>query len=239
MRSGDRSDVREVTCALCDLRKIGLFGALEDDFLGRVDTEKTVHLYRQRQVVFHEGTPPLAIYCIRAGRVKLYRTGSKGEEVVLRILVPGDVFGHRPLLAGELYAATAEAIEEAEVCVLPKQTLIELLRVSPSLALEMLARLSRDLRVSEDQLLDVSQRSVKQRAANLLLMFLEGCGERIDGGVKLAIPIQRKEMAQMVGTTPETFSRTLHDLAERQAIALSRSEIVVIDEKLLRQIAGE
>ncbi|MFH1277362.1 MAG: Crp/Fnr family transcriptional regulator [Candidatus Eisenbacteria bacterium] len=239
MATSDKTTGKEVVCAFCDLRKIGLFGALEEDFLSRVDEEKTVHSYRARQVIFHEGTPPLAIYCVRAGRVKLYRSGSKGEEVVLRILGPGDVFGHRPLLAGELYAATAEAIEEAEVCVLPKQTLTELLRVSPSLAFEMLARLSRDLRISEDQLIDLSQRSVKQRAASLLLTFLEGSGESVDGGIKLSIPIQRKEMAQMVGTTPETFSRTLHDLAERGLVSLSRSEIIVVDEAALRRVSGD
>jgi len=232
-------DKQEIYCALCDLRSSGLFGALEEELLDQVDKAKTVHSYQARQVIFHEGTPPLAIYCIRTGRVKIFRSTNRGEEQVIRILGPGDTFGHRPLLANEPYAASAEAIEETEICVLPKQVLLALLAQSPKLAFELLKRLSKELRVSEDLLLELSQRTVKQRSAGLLLMFLEHCGERVEEGVRLAIPIQRKEMAQMVGTTPETFSRTLHDLAEAGVIILSRSEIVVRSETSLRKIVGD
>ncbi|MBM3321385.1 MAG: Crp/Fnr family transcriptional regulator [Candidatus Eisenbacteria bacterium] len=230
---------KKIPCAVCDMRKNGLLSRVEERLLERVEGAKVIHRFGPRQVIFHEGTPPLAVYCLRAGRVKLYRSGKRGEEVVLRVLGPGAAFGYRPLLCEELYAVTAESIEESEVCVLPRQVLTDLLRDSPSFAIDLLARIARELRYSEDQLLDLTQKSVLERTSGLLVMFLENCGEKTDGGIRLAIPIQRKEMAQMVGTTPETFSRTLHELAERGIIVLSRSDIVVRDEAALRQAVGE
>ena len=224
-------------CVVCDFRSIGIFGALEDNLLDTANKRKTIHTYKARDVVFYSGTPPLAVYCIRTGRVKIYRAGSKGDEIVLRIYGPGDVFGQCSLFAGDVYRSTAEAIEPTEICVHPKDLIMELLANSSSLAIEFLARLAGDLRITQDLLLDVSQRSVKERTASLLLMFLDHCGEKTDLGMRLCIPIQRKEMAQMVGTTPETFSRTLHDLAEAGLLSLSRSEIVIVDTEALGKIS--
>jgi CRP/FNR family transcriptional regulator len=228
---------RKIECHLCQLRNASLFRAVEDDLLKEIDCEKVTHTFRPRQVIFHEGTPPLAIYCIRSGRVKLYRNGWRGEEVVIRVLGPGAPFGYRPVLGSDLYSATAEAIEETEICVIPKQVVTELLRKSPVFALDLLARIAADLRVSEDRMLDLTQKSVRARSANLLLMFLDGAAEPADGGIRLSIPIQRKEMAQIVGTTPETFSRTLHEMAGQGIVSLTRSGIVVTDEPALRRAA--
>jgi len=228
---------KEIRCAICDIRSSGLFGAIDEKHLDEVDRNKTIRVYRPRQVIVYEGTPPLAIYCIRTGHVKLYKTGNRSEDHVLRILGPGDTFGYRPLLANEPFAATAEAIDEAEICAMPRQVLMDLLEKSPSLAFEIMTRLSRELRISEDQLMNLAQRSVRQRAAQLLLMLAEGCGKETEEGIEISLPLQRKDMAQMIGTTPETFSRTLHDLADRNLIRLSRSEIVIRDRDGLVRVA--
>ncbi len=228
----------KIRCLFCEIRQDGLFRRVGDDKMERVECEKVLHRYRAHQIIFHEGTPPLAVYCIRTGMVKLFRSGKRGEDVVLRVLGPGEAFGYRPVLCDEPYAASAEAVEATEVCVVPKQTLLDLLRDEPAFALDLLARVAYELRVSEDQILDLTQRTVLQRTAGLLVTFVEACGERTNGGIRLAIPVQRKEMAQMVGTTPETFSRTLRDLADKGILSLSRLEMVVTDETALRRQAG-
>jgi CRP-like cAMP-binding protein len=228
---------KEIRCTLCDIRASGLFGAVDLEYLDEVDRSKTVRVYRPRQVIVYEGTPPLAVYCIRAGHVKLYKSGGRSEDHVLRILGPGDTFGARPLLANEPFAATAEAIDEAEICAMPRQVLMDLIEKCPSLAFEIMTRLSRELRISEDQLLNLAQRSVRQRAAQLLLMLADGCGKEVEGGTQISLPLQRKDMAQMIGTTPETFSRTLHDLGAKDLIVLSRSEIVIRNRDALVRIA--
>jgi CRP/FNR family transcriptional regulator len=220
------------------MRSECLLREVDEKALDQVDREKVLHRYRARQVVFHEGTPPLAVYCIRSGMVKLYRAGRRGEEIVLRVLMPGDAFGYRPLLCGEPYAASAEVIEPADVCVIPRQTLIDVLRSGPAFALDLLARLARELRASEDQLHQLTQKTVLQRAAGLLVMLAESRGEAENGGIRIAIPIQRKEMAHMIGTTPETFSRTLRELSLQGALVLSRSDIVVTDSEALRRLAS-
>lgn len=225
------------TCFLCDLRNQGVFSCLQRDQLRQMEREKTARRYRRGQAIFYEGDPPFAVYCIHSGRVKLFKLGGRAEPQVTRLLGPGETVGYRAVLANEPYEATAEAVEPSLVCVVPKATLFALLRLSPDLAFAFMAKLSRELRASEEQLLLLSQESVRQRTAHLLLMLWEGGGEDAALDPVIKPVIQRKEMAQMVGTTPETLSRVLSQLDRCGVLSVTRSEIRVKDPSTLRKVA--
>ncbi|MBN1825113.1 MAG: Crp/Fnr family transcriptional regulator [Candidatus Eisenbacteria bacterium] len=230
-------DSKQAGCIQCLTRRSGLLQVLDGEMLERADREKRLQVYKRRQVIFHQGSAPSHVFCIHSGQVKLYKMGSKSEEQVIRVLGPGDAFGYRPLLAGETYASTAVALERTEVCAIPERTFFDLLELSPRLARVVMERLAREVRIFEDQVIGLSQRSVLQRTAHLILMMLKGCGEKTDHGVRLSAPMKRMEMAQMIGTTPETFSRTLHSLANEEILSLSRSEILVRDIEGLKRLA--
>jgi len=228
----------KIECKVCGHRAESIFCNLAGSHLEKLEREKTVHRYEKGQVIIYEGTPAYAIHCIYSGRVKIYKTGQQGEQQIIRLLGPGEIFGYRALLAQELCAASVEAIEPTVICTISKETLFQLLRQSPELASRLLAKMARELRTSEDLLLSLAQESVKQRTAKLLLFLWEGGkGETgVDGSLRISL--QRLEMAHMVGTTPETFSRTLRYLAKKRILQVSRDEISITNSKALEQIAG-
>ncbi len=227
-----------IPCSVCGFRAEGIFCCVESSLLDKVDRGKTVHEYQRGHGIFYEGSPAFAMYCIRSGRVKLFKTGSDGALLLIRVAGAGETIGYRAVLANEPFEATAEAVEPTTVCAIPRQTLIELLRHSPDLALKLLAKLSQDLRALEDRTMRLMQEPVRRRTADLLLTLSELRGSPPRGDGRIMLPVRRKEMAQMIGTTPETLSRTLHSFARQGILTLTRVEICIRDVEALRKAAS-
>ncbi len=231
---------KDVSCKVCSDQESSIFCGLAGEHLERLEREKSVRRYDRGESVFYEGSPVLAIYLICSGLVKLYKTGRRREQLVIRLLGPGDITGYRALLAGEPYAATAEAVEPSTVCAISKETFLGLLRQSPELSLGLLSKMAREMRASEEQMVAMAQESVRQRTARLLLFFHSGksaATEKHKAGEPVEVPLLHKEMAEMIGTTPETFSRTLHALARRGIIRLTRSKIFIENPTALETIS--
>ena len=226
-------------CRACAFRENTIFGCLEGETLGLLDGDKIVRTYHRGQVIFCEGGLPSAVYCIRSGQVKLFSIGSRAEQQVLRLAGPGETLGYSALLSNKAHEASAEALDRSEICVIPKQTLLSLLHQSPNLAAALLTKLALELREVEGRLIAMSQDSVRQRTANLLLMFLGDDGNCQGRASSIRKPVRRKEMAQMIGTTPETFSRVLAHFSRCGILAVSRKEIHVRDHWALLRMAEQ
>jgi len=225
-------------CAVCKHHRGSVFSALSRALLLGIDRAKTFHTYSAGQLIFSEGTPAFAVHGIHSGFIKLYKTGSRGEQQVIRVLGPGDTMGFRPILAGEAYAASAQALERTTTCIIPKEAVIELVRLSPRFSLRLLAEQVRELRVSEEQLIALAQQPVKQRAVRVLLSLMEKTSRMVLDRSGTGISIRKKEIAQIVGTTPETLSRTLRELSRLGIVRLSRDGIRVVDPPALKELAG-
>jgi CRP-like cAMP-binding protein len=222
-------------CDNCDLRPHCIFAKLPGSLQEQVRRSVTVHHYQAGQGLFYEEAPALALRSIVKGTVKLYKTGPRQEQLVIRVLGPGELLGFRPILAGEPYSASAEALDTTTVCSLTRDTFLDLLRKSTRLSLQIMRKLAVELRVSEEQALAMSQLSVKQRVARFLLNLRDVAGGPGETGARLDILLTRTEMAQMIGATPETLSRTLRALADDKAINVTRQEIFIGNiDKLLK-----
>lgn len=226
-------------CEVCSAKAPGGVCRLQEGVAGRFAGNRISHVYERGQAIFHEGWPAESLFILHSGRVRVFRTWRNGEEQVLRLLGPGEILGYRPLFAGEIYGASAQAIEDSTVCVIPKSVVLERLRQDPELALQLLDKLSRELRISEDLMMDLVRRPVRERAARLLIGLVESSQATSEPGAILSRQVPRKDLARMIGTTPETFSRVLGDFARRGIVQLTRERIVVRDERLLRRAAGE
>jgi CRP/FNR family transcriptional regulator, polysaccharide utilization system transcription regulator len=226
-------------CIVCRTRSGGLLCGLNRRTQDRVERDKATHVFRRGQLIFYAGAPAHALYVVRSGRVKVFRTWRGGEEQVIRLLGPGELLGYRPVLANEPYVASAEAVEDSTLCIIPAATVRELLRDQPEAALELLAKLARELRLSEDLMMDLLHRPVRQRAARLLLNLLEDNRRAVEPEVIQSHHLRRQDMARMIGTTPETFSRVLREFAEHGIVALARDRIQLRDHARLLKVAGE
>lgn len=211
--------------------------ALDVEPTARFRRDHVSHHFRRGQAIFHEGGLVHSLFVIHTGRVRVFRTWHDGEEQVLRLLGPGEMIGYRPVFAEEVYGASAEAVEDSSLCIIPREAVIAEIRRDPGLALDLLAKLARELRISEDLMMDLSRRPALQRAARLLLGLVADAGAASDPDVILSSQLRRKDMARMIGTTPETFSRVLKTFARRGMIELSRERIRVRDTALLERVA--
>jgi CRP-like cAMP-binding protein len=228
---------KKIICEFCGLYREGVFCGMSEKLRNHLNDEKSIQTFERGQVLFYQNSPSFAIFCVHTGRVKLYKTGNQGERYVIRLLGAGEILGYRAVLSGEPYAASAEAVEKTTACLIPRELLHQLLQDSPELASNMMLKLAVELRISEEQMLSIINHPVRQRTADLLINLAQSDTEH-QPGKNLAIgSLRRGEMAQMIGTTPETFSRTLHELAREGLIEVSSRAISIVDYSGLEKIA--
>jgi CRP/FNR family transcriptional regulator, polysaccharide utilization system transcription regulator len=189
--------------------------------------------YRPRDVIFREGDPALAVYCLSSGLVKLYKNGAHGEQIILRLIRPGSLVGHRSALIGELHDATAEALTESRFCVIRRESFLQMVKQSPALSLRILERTANDLRATEDATVSLAYDSVQKRVMQLLTTLLLASDDDMRKRNVARVPLSRTEMAQMVGTTLESMSRTLHQLQNKGVLELRPSEIRILKPTVL------
>lgn len=215
-------------CSACPRRSRGVLADLPDETLACLDAEHRVARYRKGETVYSEGDSAAALYCVYSGRVRLYRLTPGGGLRVLRFVEPGQLFGVADLLTGLSRTVTAEAAETAEVCRFPARFATALARRDPGFALALTSSMALDLRRTEELLLDVAS-PVRDRVARLLL--------EIAGAETAEIPMSRLEMAQLIGTTPETLTRVLSELDREGVIRRSRRRLRIEDRAALTALA--
>jgi len=196
------------------------------------------HMYRAHETVYHAGTPALALYCVRSGKLKLFRRLSRGEEVVVGVRGPGDLLGLRSLLTQSSHVTTAMTLEPGVVCALPGVAFLGRVRENPKKGYRLLRQVASESHLLEEQLVERTHNRVVKRTAQFLIEQIQLQAAAASKGDRISIAMNREEMAQLIGTTPETLSRTLHGLATEGILAVERREIRVLDLAALVELSG-
>ncbi|MCS7177022.1 MAG: Crp/Fnr family transcriptional regulator [Candidatus Kapabacteria bacterium] len=223
------------TCEYCPLRSHNALRTLEQGEATALDEVKGCYFYRRGEIIFREGSYPAGIYCVHQGAVKLYRSDALGNLVIVRLAKQGDLLGYRALLSNEHYTATAEALEDCIVCFIPRPTFFEVLRRNAGLMAAITELLARDLRTAESRLASLAQKTVPQRLAEILLYLRELFGEDESGALKTSMT--RRELAELVGTAPETVIRLLSDFQRKGLVSVDHRHIRVLDPVGLAHVA--
>lgn len=218
------------SCRQCPVRCGGPFAELSREGLAILDRFRSSRKYARGEPIFLQGALPTGVYCLRRGRVRLYRTTREGGLQVIRWANPGEPLGYPDFFSEAPYRCRAEAATEAQVCYLGGTVLQTLLRSEHGFVRALLRHLTRDLRAVEDRLLQVVHRPVRKRVAALLL-DLEGTGCIPPAGPN------RQEMARLADTTPETLARVLTEFHRQGLIQRSRCRIRVKDRASLERLA--
>lgn len=202
---------------------------LGDELLERLGGFHPGTNLRARHVLFYEGAPCREVFCIRSGKVKLYKTGLEGKQYILRIAGAGELVGLETMMNSAPAHATAEMIDTGVVHRIDRRTVCELLRRDSELALWVVELLSNKLRSSDDERLELAQAAVRERMAKLLSTLAADHGVRDVYGVRIDLPLSREEMAGMIGTAQETVIRQLSEFKQDQLIRLDGRRITVLD----------
>jgi len=206
--------------SLCGLARSGLHGP---------NLQRTNKSYEIGQNIYFEGDTSEGVYCLKKGLVAIRKTDVNGNSAVLRLVQPGESFGHRSFLANEKHAGTAEVLLDCKLCFIPKSSLEHLMAQSPDVAIRFTRRIAKDLREIEELYLLTTTQPVRKRLAHLLLGLRSRYAEEkiLDDEIILELPLSRQELAAAIGTRPETIARTIKKL-EEDGIALFKGRLVTI-----------
>lgn len=229
---------KKLECENCPSQKKGIFCQLESMALTDVSDHKVVNSYKKGQTLFVQGNPPFGMYCVSSGNIKVSQVGEDGKESIVRIASAGDVLGHRSIFTEQYYNATATAVEDCTVCFLDKKYILKLVEDSPSVATNIMAKLGRDLGAAEKRISSFSQRNVRERLAELLLLLKETHGVKEERGIRLNIKLTREEMASIIGTASETLIRFMSELKQEGLIEQEGKIIYIVDEQNLIEYAN-
>lgn len=214
-------------CAGCGHRLLSGSSSVAAELWNAAKKHRTVP---RGGTLFREGEWSRGVYCTFSGLLKLQRTSLEGEVQIVRLVHGLEVVGHRSLLTSEPLTATAIAVRECRVCFVDAATVLQCLQLDAGMAVNLARLLARDLGQSESQLFNVSQLNTRARVSRLLLELRQSND--------YAVELTRTEMSQMVGSTPESVSRTLHSLARQGAVRLVRRQVALSNVPLLQQLAG-
>ncbi len=230
--------VKNTNCENCTSKDKGIFCNLDHAALEDVSHNKVMNSYKKGQNIFFEGNPPFGLYCISSGKIKVTKTGSDGKESIVRIAGPGDVLGHRSLFSKENYSATATVLEDASICFLDKNYIYSALKKDPSISINLLQKLSKDMGSAEARNASMSQKSARERLAELFLSFKKNYGIEESGRTRIDIKLSRDEIASIIGTAHETIIRLISEFKEEGILSQEGKVIFIIDEAKLIEFAN-
>ncbi len=223
------------SCLLCLARTRSLFRDADERILQEVSRIRVCQFFHRKEVLFWEGEKPRGVFCLHHGRVKLYKLLLDGKEQVVRIASGGDLLGYRALLTHQDYAVTAEALEEVHACFIPRELFMDLLKRESVLNIRLMEMMGMELNRAEQHMAFLAQRSVRERLAETLLYLRAKMQEELG---EYSLPLNREDLASLVGTTRESVIRELKYLVEEGIIHIQGRRITGMDSERLAQIAG-
>ena len=177
--------------------------------------------------------------CLRAGRVKVYRSAPRDRQHILRIAETGDILALEPILTGKNHTSTAEMVEDGVVCHLNRDTFVSMLESDPSALRAIAGILAKQLLRSEAELVELAGASVPERMAVMLLGLARRYGSSNGDGVRIELMLSREDLAEMIGTTSETAIRQLSELRAEGIVTTAGRAITIEDLPRLAQVANK
>lgn len=230
---------KKASCTNCShkISGVSMFCSLNLEQFNELEDKIRCLTFKKGQVIFNEGNQPYGVYCIKQGKVKISKIGEEGKEQIVRLAHDANLVGYRSVLNGTSYYATATALDETEVCYIPKQVIFNLIKENSSFTLSIIGLLSDDLKRAENKITNMAQKHVRERIAEAILLLKECYGLSEDGKT-INSNLTRKEIANIAGTTTETSIRILSEFHKDNIIELSGKDIIITNEDKLIKTAN-
>lgn len=223
-------------CEQCIVRQLNSLGELTKEELIRISACKSSELVKKGDVLFNEGEYINGVYCIKDGVCKVTKMSSNGREQIVKLIKKGDLLGERSLVSDEAANLKATAINDMEVCFIPKHEIVKDINANSKFAMSVLKDLALSLKEADNVIVDMAQKTVKQRLAETLLHLNKSHSFGDESGL-LDIQLSREDIASIIGTATESAIRLLSTFKKEKLIHLKGKEIYILDTKQLQRIA--
>ena len=198
------------------LGRVSLFAGLSERQLERIDKRMVSPSWAAGDPLFSAGEPADHLYVLAEGQAKLFQPAPGGQEVVVDLLIPGDLFGALSILGQPVYPETAWALTTTCALRIDPQSFREILAEHPQVALRVLDDVAGRLAQARSEVGQQSTSTVAQRVATTLLRLADRLGQERSGnhGILLQLHLSRADLAGMVGATTESVSRVMSRLQD-------------------------
>jgi CRP/FNR family transcriptional regulator, cyclic AMP receptor protein len=226
------------SCQSCKQRTNGFFCQLSAPAIKDLNAMRSSAAYPAGAVLFLEKQDPRGIFLLCAGQVKLSISSSGGKTLILRIAKPGEILGLMATMSGTPYEVTAETLRPCEVAFIRREDFSNFVAKHPEVNQGVIKQLSTLYSGACEQLRTVGlSTSASEKLARLLLDWSPQTKEpKQNTPVKL--PLTHEEIAEFIGSTRETVTRTLSDFKSRQLVVLHGSTLLISNRPALESIGG-
>ncbi|MCU4173588.1 Crp/Fnr family transcriptional regulator [Carboxylicivirga sp. N1Y90] len=197
-------------------------------------TFKKCRKYEFGDVVYAQDSTMKHAYYVKSGLLKIFRSGKKGDQQIVRLVKAGSLIGFHSLLSDEPEVTGCESLTESEVCVIPGDALIKAMKEDKALSEMVMKQTMEELKQTCNSLIEISQKTVRGRLANLFLKLQELFQTKDDEPIPLVI--SRVDMARWIGTSKESVSRLITEFKEDGVLAFNRREISIVSKEKLQKI---
>ncbi|MGK0413386.1 MAG: CRP-like cAMP-binding protein [Polaribacter sp.] len=223
-------------CQQCMMRKFNSLNELSREELVRISSCKTVKIVKKGEALFNEGDHINGIYCIKKGICKVSKMSENGRNQIIDLIDKGNMLGERNLISDEPSNLKAIALNDMEVCFIPKEEILGDLEQNPKFSMSILKSMADNLKQSDNLVVNMAQKTTKQRLAETLLYLnLNFVSEDTD---YIDIQLSREDFADIIGAATESAIRLLSEFKKIKAIKFDGKSIAVIDKKALEKIAS-
>ncbi|MDE7411031.1 MAG: Crp/Fnr family transcriptional regulator [Paramuribaculum sp.] len=209
---------------------------LNGDEKRKITDNFTLHHFKKNQIIYAEREEPEFLWCLLKGKAKLYKDGVGGRQQISRLISPVQYFGYRAYFANEPYVHTAAAMEASAIGAFPLSVVRELIDGNRAVAWFFLHELSRNLGSSDTRLVNLTQKHIRGRLAEAIMVLVEHYGYE-DDGMTVRMYMSREDLANLSNMTTSNAIRTLTAFVTEHLIVVDGRQIKVLNEPLLRKIS--
>lgn len=225
----------KVRCENCIVRQLNALKTLSKEEIKCISDHKIVKSVKKGELIFEEGERLNGVFCVRKGFSKITKASENGKDQIVKIANQGEVLGQRSVVTEERTNLSAVALNDMEMCFIPKRLLEKSINDNVEFTKAVMIKMAGDLKFADDVIVNMAQKTVKQRIAETLLYLENNFGLDNDGFI--AITLSREDIASVVGAAKEACIRTLSNFKKESYIQTEGKKIALNKKSTLNKIA--
>lgn len=222
-------------CEQCIVGQLNVFKELTKEEIVRISRCKTSKKVKKGEVIFEEGEHINGVYCVRDGICKVSQMSENGREQIIHLIKKGDLLGERSLVNDEVASLKATAVNDMELCFIPREEILSDLQNNRDFSMAMLKNFANSLKNTNTTVVNMAQKTVKQRLAYTLLYLYDHFG--LDENEALDVHLTREDIANIIGTATESAIRILSEYKKKEIIDLKGKDIFILNKDELKNIS--
>jgi CRP/FNR family transcriptional regulator len=225
-------------CAACRMENEGFFCRMSEKATREWDRIKHVTSYPEGAMLCMEGEVARGVHVLCSGRVKLLTTNSEGKTFILKIAQPGQVFGLNSIVTGRPHEVTVETMQPCTFAYVSEDEFLRFIKENGEACLRVVRQLGQECHSAYEVIRSLGlASSVSEKLAKFLLGW-SADGQEKAGAVRVKLALTHEELAQLIGCSRESVTRTLSDFKRQKLVELNGSTLLVWNKAALETLAA-